>query len=48
MNAVASPRKLETVFGNTRRRFKVVERTLCAQVDAGFPNALVGVKDVFE
>ncbi|WP_292657299.1 hypothetical protein, partial [Mesorhizobium sp.] len=35
-------------FWNTRRRFKVVERTLCAQVDAGFPNALVGVKDVFE
>jgi hypothetical protein len=28
--------------------FKVVERTSCAQVDAGFPNALVGVKDVFE
>jgi hypothetical protein len=30
------------------RRFEVLERTSCVQVDAGFPDALAGVKDVFE
>jgi hypothetical protein len=42
------PENRKRFLENTMRRFKVAEWTSCVQVDAGFSNALVGVKDVFE